>query len=127
MSRKSFGIAFAAALAFGGLALSSAPAAATPLLDPGLSRAAQTDRAKPEQARIVCNRWGGAAGIAPIAGARASTVGGITAGAAAITAGAIAITAGAITVAEARTALPAIRGRRARSRASARRRGRGAP
>lgn len=58
MSNKSLGIAFAAALTFGGFALSSAPAAATPLLDPGLSRAAQSERAKPEQARIVCNRWG---------------------------------------------------------------------
>ena len=58
MSRTSLGLAVAAALAVGGLAVSAAPATATPLLDPGVAQHSDADRAKPEQVRWVCNRWG---------------------------------------------------------------------
>ena len=58
MSRTSLGLAVAAALAFGGSAVSSVPAAATPLLDPGVASANDVAKAKPEQVRWVCNPWG---------------------------------------------------------------------
>ncbi len=56
MSRTSLGLAVAAALSFGGLAMSTAPAAAAPMLDPGV--ASTTQNSNVEKARIVCNRWG---------------------------------------------------------------------
>ena len=58
MSQKTLGLAVAAALTFGGWAISAAPAAAAPTLDPFLGSAANVDREKPEQVRWVCNRWG---------------------------------------------------------------------
>jgi len=58
MSRLSMGLAVAAALTVGGLAASTAPAAAAPFLDPGVATAADVAGAKPEQVRWVCNAWG---------------------------------------------------------------------
>lgn len=58
MSRTSLGLAVAAALAFGGLAVSTAPAAATPLLDPGVANSSDLANVKPDKVRWVCNAWG---------------------------------------------------------------------
>ncbi|MFT4097010.1 MAG: hypothetical protein QM651_07785 [Rhodoblastus sp.] len=58
MSRASHGMAVAAALLFGGWMLAATPAAAAPMLDPGVATTADINQAKPEQVRWVCNRWG---------------------------------------------------------------------
>ena len=57
MSGLKLVVAFCGALLVGS-AISAAPAAAAPMMDPFVSGSAQTETQNVEKARIVCNAWG---------------------------------------------------------------------
>jgi hypothetical protein len=58
MTRTRLVLALSATLAAGGLAASTAPAAAMPGIDPGVATAADIAQVKPEAVRYVCDAWG---------------------------------------------------------------------
>lgn len=57
MSGLKLVVAFCGALLVGS-AISAAPAAAAPMMDPFVSGSVQTETPNVEKARIVCNAWG---------------------------------------------------------------------